>query len=793
MMSIPVMDRYAKAWPSHALQPCPICTRKGKRCDGPDTAEPFTFEGAFAQRFDDDPHFTAYAPASVGHRLDSDAIGQTPIEMQLLVVDVEPAGHAPRTDVWDASEAPKIEQALACGAFFYSTRGGYRLIWRLAQPFTIASKQDAADWSASYLAALDEIERSLGIVGDRTCKDWTRLYRLPFVTRDGVAQEPETAGTLGEYALDRVSAPPVNTRLTATSSADDAPAPPEVIEAVRERLRRHGPAIEGKNGDQHTFEACAIVCRGWALSDEQACAVLDEWNQTCVPPWDADELRTKMDNAYNYGSGDIGEARSSWEAEQRIKASLERHLGPDAFDPAAKPTRAPALTILNGASSVSGRDLLLSLGEEPAWSWDTVVASWASLGEALQMPSGHEYPAMYAVAYDECMAYAGAVESTTDNVASERPFFESAGSMFASDDAPPAYLIERVLMKGGNAAISGEPKSAKTWLAIECALGVATGGRVLGKYKAEPGNVAYFFTEDMRAAIKTRVRALLAGQGKTPAAVARTFFAQGRGYHIDITRPEDCARIIASVRLIERDHGKVKLLVLDPLRNIHARDEDKSGEMMAVFECLKMIGKLLDTTVLLVHHAKKATQSSGSKRGGQKMRGSSAVHGFLDSGIYLDDVRINDDGTMFTNAFESEVKAARSAGKFELALTVEDDAMTNTARRATWVIGKSGQTQATPEQAQRWEDIGAAIVDRLFHTELTAPGKGMRATAIYDVVKGNSNAKGLALQWAVREGYVSQQKQLYRITPKGRVYSQEAQSRASEPTPPPEENDAATE
>ena len=773
MIRVPVMGRFAKAWPEHAEQPCRVCTRKGKHCTGPDTAEPFTFERAFSERFDDDPHFTAYAPFD-DHRLDMGAIGRAPITMQLFVVDVEPENHAPRTPEWDAAEEPKIERAVALGAFFYSTRGGYRLVWQLVEPFAITSKQDAQDWSTSYLAALDEIERELGIVGDRTCKDWTRLYRLPFVTRDGVQQEPSVAGVLGQYALDRVTAPPVNTRLTAVADSEcDQPASTELLAAVRERLKRHGPAIEGRNGDKHTFEACAIVCRGFGLNDEQACEVLDEWNQTCQPPWDADELRTKMDNAYNYGSGDMGEARSSWETEQRIARGLARlgiTVGPDA-------QRTSAATILASAPTVSPGELLESLG----------------IDSNAPPEDDESYPAMYARALDEVMAYAGTIETSTDNVANEKPFFKSAGELFATPNVPPRYLIKRLIMDGGTAAISGEPKSAKTWLAIECAIGVATGGRVLGQYDALPGNVAYFFTEDMVEAIKTRIAALLAGQGKTHAVLDRTFHAQPRGHHIDITRPEDCARVIASARLIERNSGKLKLLVLDPLRNIHNEDEDKSGDMVRVFECLKMIGKLLDCTILLVHHAKKATQSSGSKRGGQKMRGSSAMHGFLDSGLYLDDVRVNDEGTMFTNAFESEVKSARSAGKFELALSVDDDPFTHTARKATWLIGKANTTQATPEQTQRWEDVGAAIVDRLYHQDTVAAGKGYRATAVYDFVKGNASAKVVGLQWAVREGYVSEQRQLYRITPKGRAYSQESQSRASEPDAMPEPLDESPE
>lgn len=788
-----VLSRHARAWPAHAEQPCRICTRKGNTCHGPDPAEHFGFVEAFSQAFDDDAHFVAYTiDEDMQHRLDYGAIGRVPIVMALFVVDVEPANHAPRTKAWDDDQGPRIERAIADGAFFYSTRGGYRLVWKMAVGFGIETKQDAEDWKASYLGALAEVEARYGIIGDKACKDWTRLYRLPFVVRDGVQQETETSDVLsvGVFGFTRVHAPAVDTRLAPVAS-DATPPSEALIQHVRERLKRHGPAIEGHGGDQHTYEACAIVCRGFDLPDDVACMLLDEWNQTCRPPWDGDELRTKMDNASNYAQGEPGEERASWEAEQKIKRGLERVLGPDYNASTSMPVlaRSTAPTIMS-APATSGRDLLLALLDTPEPSeddaWNIFLSSWASLSEALAMPDN--YPAMYAAALDEVYAYAGAIESSAANIANERPFFKSAAELFATPDHPPRMLVERLVMEGGVGVVSGEPKSAKTWLTMEILIGVATGLPVLGKYKTIAGTVAYFFTEDMEAAIKAHLRALLAGQGKSTDIVGRTFHAQPRGYHIDITRAEDCARIIASVRNIERKSGKVRLLALDPLRNIHNLDEDKSGEMVKVFECLKMIGKLLDVTILLVHHAKKASQGSTSKRGGQKMRGSSALHGFLDSGIYLDDLRVSDDGTLITNAFESEIKAARSAGKFELALKIEDDEYTHSSKRATWIIGKANTAtaNATPHEVERLEDTAAAMITAARHHMLTTKKTNISREKLYESARGSAKSKDIAIDWAMREGYLQRAKgnMMYKLTTKGIELAKAREPGAREEQPP---------
>jgi hypothetical protein len=66
------------------------------------------------------------------------------------------------------------------------------------------------------------------------------------------------------------------------------------------------PAISGQHGDLRTFQVCCRLTRGFALSDEEAFALLAEWNQRCEPPWSERELRDKLRRSRRYGREPIG-------------------------------------------------------------------------------------------------------------------------------------------------------------------------------------------------------------------------------------------------------------------------------------------------------------------------------------------------------------------------------------------------------------------------------------------------------------------------------------------------------
>lgn len=90
----------------------------------------------------------------------------------------------------------------------------------------------------------------------------------------------------------------------------------------------HAPiAIQHEGGDQTTYQvACAIKDMGYT---EIECFYFlsSFWNEHCQPPWNIEELKTKVRNAYKYGQDPVGifcPDFSQVEFEENDKSSIEK-------------------------------------------------------------------------------------------------------------------------------------------------------------------------------------------------------------------------------------------------------------------------------------------------------------------------------------------------------------------------------------------------------------------------------------------------------------------------------------
>ncbi len=190
-----VLDRFASSYPKR-VQPDEL----------PIGHVPI--ERALCNEFSWDAHVVAYCAPTLPRRLGMnddrsgsglaiwDRLPDDGIPMALFIADVDAkTSGATMCAEWWAAEASKVRAAFTDQpGYAYSTRGGYRLVWSLAQPFVIRTPLEHAVWKATYLARLELLRTRYGIVADRACKDFTRLYRLPRVLRDG----ERTALTLRE-------------------------------------------------------------------------------------------------------------------------------------------------------------------------------------------------------------------------------------------------------------------------------------------------------------------------------------------------------------------------------------------------------------------------------------------------------------------------------------------------------------------------------------------------------------------------------------------------------------------
>lgn len=117
------------------------------------------------------------------------AAGQPP-RMAWLVADIDRVGHVP----WDTAEQAE-EHILGLldendgdvwfdAANYYTTRAGYRLLWRLETTVEATKHRALAEKMVARLAAA-------GVAVDAQTLDWTRLYRLPRAKRDGAVLESQ--------------------------------------------------------------------------------------------------------------------------------------------------------------------------------------------------------------------------------------------------------------------------------------------------------------------------------------------------------------------------------------------------------------------------------------------------------------------------------------------------------------------------------------------------------------------------------------------------------------------------
>lgn len=126
---------------------------------------------------------------------------------------------------------------------------------------------------------------------------------------------------------------PVVTAAVPRSRGYFPPATAEVLDAAREALAAHGPAVDGDGGGLHTVHAAAILTHDFALTDDEAWPLLEEWNRACVPPWELEDLRERLRRGRKYGKLPYGCKRP-----QDLLEAVRRVLAEWQAGPATHPT-----------------------------------------------------------------------------------------------------------------------------------------------------------------------------------------------------------------------------------------------------------------------------------------------------------------------------------------------------------------------------------------------------------------------------------------------------------------------
>jgi len=200
-----------------------------------------------------------------------------------------------------------------------------------------------------------------------------------------------------------------------------------------------------------------------------------------------------------------------------------------------------------------------------------------------------------------------------------------AAQLAALDLGEQSWLIEGLWSAQAVGIIGGEPKCGKTFLALDLAVSVASGTPCLRRFPTpQAGRVLLFAAEDAPQVIRQRLEGIAhAAQAEFESLDVHVITAPV----LRLDRQEHQQALQATVAYL-----KPKLLILDPLVRLHAIDENIAAEVAPLLAYLRNLQRHHHTAVALVHHARKG---AAHERGGQALRGSSELHAWGDSNLYL--------------------------------------------------------------------------------------------------------------------------------------------------------------
>ena len=208
---------------------------------------------------------------------------------------------------------------------------------------------------------------------------------------------------------------------------------------------------------------------------------------------------------------------------------------------------------------------------------------------------------------------------------SDEGFHTWTPAAVTTPESQPGWLIESLWQQQAVGIIGGQPKCCKSFLALHLAVAVASAKPCLQRFAVHnPGPVLLFAAEDARHVIAHRLNS-----------IAQSCATDFQRLDIDILNTQQLRLDFDHHRqLLFQTVQRIqpRLLILDPLTRVHRVNENITAEISPILHSLRILQRRFHTAVALVHHAGKSTDA---QRPGQTLRGSSDLHAWGDSNLYL--------------------------------------------------------------------------------------------------------------------------------------------------------------
>ncbi len=265
----------------------------------------------------------------------------------------------------------------------------------------------------------------------------------------------------------------------------------------------------------------------------------------------------------------------------------------------------------------------------------------------------------------------------------------SAPELLAKEFAPVRWAVPDLVTEGIT-LLSGRPKMGKSWICLDIAIAVASGGYVMGTLPVEAGDVLYLALEDGQRRLKDRLSKLLS-HGHTPHNLefATTWERLHEG----------------GVQTIEAwidQRPNARLVIVDTLAKVRPPARSNGNTYQEDYNCLQPLADMArrrNVSVLVVTHSRKAAADDVM----DDISGSTGLTGGVDGMLVLRRGRGEVEAELHTTN--------RDAPDQELAL-LWDASMTR------WSIAGNAEQYRIHGERRKIVDLVAASVDGLTPKEI---------------------------------------------------------------------------
>jgi len=178
------------------------------------------------------------------------------------------------------------------------------------------------------------------------------------------------------------------------------------------------------------------------------------------------------------------------------------------------------------------------------------------------------------------------------------------------------WVIDKWIPKGDICFIAGKAASYKTTICLHWAYCLANDKLVFNNYKVQPSRVLYMNEENSNSVLVNIVKRVKTGLEITNGS-RNIAFSLLNNIRFDII--EDINKLVEFI-----NKNKIDVIFFDSFRRFFLGEENDATLMNRLFNVLKHIRSKTDTTLIIIHHAKKSSKADGGDIR-DSLRGSSDI------------------------------------------------------------------------------------------------------------------------------------------------------------------------